>query len=226
MREVMIGTSTFGLLHVTPMLMLEEGADRAEAGQDRARPLRAAWSRRRRGCEQRSSARRTARLLPRRRAAGHGRHPIYLNLKRFVERSSGVFGKSGTGKTFLTRMLLAGIIKENVAVNLIFDMHNEYGWKSQDEAQAEVKGPEAVVPIGQGGRRHARCRSSRRRGSKVDFDVTIGYDQLEPEDVEMLQGFMGLSDVQVGALYASIAAGPELDRALAQRRAARRRCRT
>src|SRR5512141_1065199 len=26
MREVMIGTSTFGLLHVSPMLMLEEGA--------------------------------------------------------------------------------------------------------------------------------------------------------------------------------------------------------
>src|SRR5512139_438586 len=27
MRDVMIGTNTFGLLHVSPMLMLEEGAD-------------------------------------------------------------------------------------------------------------------------------------------------------------------------------------------------------
>ena len=60
---------------------------------------------------------------------------IALDLRRFVERSSGVFGKTGTGKTFLTRMLLAGIIQKRAAVNLIFDMHNEYGWKSQDESR-------------------------------------------------------------------------------------------
>ncbi|HEX9114979.1 MAG TPA: DUF87 domain-containing protein, partial [Anaerolineae bacterium] len=53
---------------------------------------------------------------------------ITINLERMVERSSGVFGKSGTGKTFLSRLLLSGIIKEGAAVNLIFDMHNEYGF--------------------------------------------------------------------------------------------------
>jgi DNA helicase HerA-like ATPase len=127
---------------------------------------------------------------------------IYLNLKRFVERSSGVFGKSGTGKTFLTRMLLAGIIKENVAVNLVFDMHNEYGWKSQDEAKTEVKGLRQLFPSGKVAVVTLDPESSQRRGSKVDFNVTIGYDQLEPEDVAMLQSIMGLSDVQVGALYA------------------------
>ena len=36
---------------------------------------------------------------------------ITLNLERLVERSSGVFGKSGTGKTFLRRLLLAGVIR-------------------------------------------------------------------------------------------------------------------
>ena len=127
---------------------------------------------------------------------------IYLNLKRLVERSSGVFGKSGTGKTFLTRMLLAGIVKENVAVNLVFDMHNEYGWKSQDEAKTEVKGLRQLFPSGKVAVVTLDPESSRRRGSKVDYDVTIGYDQLEPEDVAMLQSLMGLSDVQVGALYA------------------------
>ena len=35
---------------------------------------------------------------------------INLDLKRLVERSIGVFGKSGTGKSFLTRLLIAGII--------------------------------------------------------------------------------------------------------------------
>ena len=36
---------------------------------------------------------------------------VNLNLERLVERSSGVFGKTGTGKSFVTRTLLAGIIK-------------------------------------------------------------------------------------------------------------------
>jgi DNA helicase HerA-like ATPase len=52
--------------------------------------------------------------------------PVCLDLRRFVERSNGVFGKSGTGKSFLTRLLLCGVAKAGVAVNLIFDMHSEY----------------------------------------------------------------------------------------------------
>jgi DNA helicase HerA-like ATPase len=34
--------------------------------------------------------------------------PICLDLDRFVERSNGIFGKSGTGKSFLTRVLAIG----------------------------------------------------------------------------------------------------------------------
>ncbi len=45
---------------------------------------------------------------------------VNLNLARFVERSSGVFGKSGTGKSFITRTLLSGIIKTGMASSLIF----------------------------------------------------------------------------------------------------------
>ena len=55
-------------------------------------------------------------------------HPVCLNLEKFVQRSSGVFGATGTGKSFLTRILLAGLIHHNRASVLIFDMHNEYGY--------------------------------------------------------------------------------------------------
>ncbi len=126
---------------------------------------------------------------------------VHLNLERLVERSSGVFGKSGTGKTFLTRMLLAGIIKQNVAVNLIFDMHNEYGWESQAEGRSRVKGLRQLFPSGQVAVMTLDPESSRRRGSKIDAEVRIGYDQIEPEDVDMLSNLMALSEVQVGALY-------------------------
>ena len=126
---------------------------------------------------------------------------VALDLRRFVERSAGVFGKTGTGKTFLTRTLLAGLIQESVAVNLVFDMHNEYGWKSQDEALQEVKGLRQLFPTGQVSVFTLDEASSRRRGSKVDGVVRIGYDQVEPEDVDSLSSLMALSDVQVGALY-------------------------
>jgi DNA helicase HerA-like ATPase len=35
--------------------------------------------------------------------------PITLNLARLVERSNGIFGQSGTGKSFLVRLLLCGV---------------------------------------------------------------------------------------------------------------------
>ncbi len=126
---------------------------------------------------------------------------VALDLERFVERSAGVFGKTGTGKTFLARMLLAGLIKEDVAVNLVFDMHNEYGWKGQTEARQEVKGLRQLFPGGEVSVFTLDETSSRRRGSKVDAVVRIGYDQIEPEDVDSLSSLMALSDVQVGALY-------------------------
>ncbi len=125
---------------------------------------------------------------------------VHLDLGRFVERSSGVFGKSGTGKTFLTRTLLAGIIKQGSAVNLVFDMHNEYGWESQAEGRHKVKGLRQLFP-GSVSVMTLDPESSQRRSSKVDFVVRIGYDQIEPEDVDMLSSLLGLSDVQVGALY-------------------------
>ena len=65
---------------------------------------------------------------------------LCLNLEEFVKRSNGIFGKSGTGKTFLTRILLIGMLQKSKAVNLIFDMHNEYGWEgTQREAARRSK---------------------------------------------------------------------------------------
>ena len=63
-------------------------------------------------------------------------------LVKFVERSNGIFGKSGTGKSFLTKLLIAGIIKKRAAVNLMFDMHSEYEWEAIKEGKkfSTVKG--------------------------------------------------------------------------------------
>ncbi len=54
-------------------------------------------------------------------------HPVCVNLDKLVQRSSGIFGATGSGKSFLTRIILAGLIQANRTAVLIFDMHNEYG---------------------------------------------------------------------------------------------------
>jgi len=197
--QVYRGTLTYGRMHITPMLVLEEGDVRP------AKTVPAHFTH-----VYEATPEEVAQIFGDPDEAGRfyigdplemkGTR-IALDLQRFVERSSGVFGKSGTGKTFLTRMLLAGIIQKQAAVNLIFDMHNEYGWKVQDEAKQEVKGLRQLFYDGRVSVFTLDPESSKRRGSKVDFTVRIGYDQLEPEDLEMLAPLFGFTDVQSHALY-------------------------
>lgn len=125
---------------------------------------------------------------------------VCLNLPRLVERSSGVFGKSGTGKTFLTRLLLIGIAQKDAAVNLVFDMHNEYGYAGTWEGGKTVKGLKALFP-GRVAIFTLDPQSSRARGASADFEVEIGYNQVEPQDIAMLQEALGLSAPQVETVY-------------------------
>jgi DNA helicase HerA-like ATPase len=125
---------------------------------------------------------------------------INLDLRRLVERSVGVFGKSGTGKSFLTRILLSGIIKNQVAVNLIFDMHNDYGWAVKDERGAQAKGLKQLF----GDRVSIFTlddEATRRRGARADHVVTIGYEDIQPEDLAMLKTTLDLSDSMIDAAY-------------------------
>ena len=125
---------------------------------------------------------------------------VCLDLGALVERSVGVFGKSGTGKTFLTRLLLIGMVQSDLAASLVFDMHSEYGWQGTSQKGSFVKGLKqlfgskvAVFSLDE--------ESSLRRGLSPDEVVSIGYDEIEPEDVEVLQENLGLSPVATQAAY-------------------------
>ncbi len=200
LTRVYRGTAVYGRIHVSPMLMLDAGDDEPKPVKTIPSHFRPVYT---------ASEEEVGLIFGREDEPGYfyvgeplemeGVH-VALDLQRFVERSAGVFGKTGTGKSFLTRMLLAGLVRENVAVNLVFDMHNEYGWKSQDESKQQIKGLRQLFP--------SRVvvftldeQSSRRRGSRFDGVIRIGYEQIEPEDVDSLANLMALSDVQVGALY-------------------------
>src|SRR5205085_4914285 len=120
---------------------------------------------------------------------------VRLDYERFVERSNGIFGKSGTGKTFLTRLILLNIMQKSnaqrdpgkKAVHLVFDMHNEYGWEGSSEgAGGKVKGLKALMTSSVSVMTLDE-QSSQRRGVKYDSAVVIGYDQIEAEDIALLQ---------------------------------------
>lgn len=199
LREIYAGTAAFGTIHVAPMLTIDE--DEGEP-----RPVKTIPSH----------------FMPVEIATAEdvddvfGREDpthfnigapleleetqINLDLRRLVERSVGVFGKSGTGKSFLTRILLAGIVKNQVATNLIFDMHNDYGWAVKDEHGAQAKGlkqlfPDKVAIF------TLDDEATRRRGAKADHIVRISYRDIQPEDLAMLKTTLDLSDSMIDAAY-------------------------
>ena len=128
--------------------------------------------------------------------------PVCVDLSRFIERSNGIFGKSGTGKSFLTRIFLSGIIQKDVASALIFDMHNEYGWQSMSESKTapRVKGLKQlfghkVVVFS------LDADSSRARGIPDARELYIGYNQIEIEDLDLLKVELALSEATLENAY-------------------------
>lgn len=124
--------------------------------------------------------------------------PVCMDLGRFVERSNGIFGKSGTGKSFLTRLLISGIIHKEAAVNLMFDMHSEYGWAAVSEGKqfSMVKGLKQLfsnrVEI-----YTLDAESTNRRGVTQAHELYLSYDQIEIEDLRLIARELNLSEASL-----------------------------
>ena len=200
--EVLSGTSTFGRLHVRPELTLEGDPLSLLQGPQPVKTVPAHFSVVKEASEKdvewvfgRVEEKQFWLGTPLDMTT-----KVRLNPSELVKRSSGVFGKSGTGKTFLARLLLIGIMQENAAVNLVFDMHSEYGWMGSSEQGREVKALKqlfgskvAVFALDE--------ESARRRKVSTDFVVEVGYDEIEPEDIEMLSETLGLTEASTQATY-------------------------
>jgi uncharacterized protein len=132
-------------------------------------------------------------------------HPVCVNLDKFVQRSSGVFGATGTGKSFLTRLVLAGLMKHNQAAVLVLDMHNEYGF--DDVASDTKKAVKGLKTLFKGG---VRCvglgAGSTIRGNQVDFNLEISTGDISTSDIETLSRELNLRETTptiLNALYTS-----------------------
>ena len=128
-------------------------------------------------------------------------YPVCLDLERFVKRSSGIFGATGTGKSFLTRMVLAGLMKTDVAAALVFDMHNEYGFDDTDSDRGtRVDGLKSlfrskveVAALGPG---------STAGSNRPDFDVVLSADEFTVEDILLIGEKLHLTETSAVTLSA------------------------
>lgn len=204
-RAVMDGTTTFGKISLRPMLML----DPSETGDPALHPVKTIPPH---FSVVRDAAPADVERVFGRRDQAHHFHvgaplemehtPVVLDLAKLIERSNGIFGKSGTGKSFLTRICLCGILREGTAANLVFDMHSEYGWGSntEDKTRAKVNGLKAY------GRDRVEVfsldpESTRRRGHQVERPFRIALSQVEIEDVILLQHELNLTSTAVETGY-------------------------
>ncbi len=200
--EVLAGTSTFGRVHVRPELTLGGDAFSLLEGPQPVKTVPSHFSVVREASEQ-DVEWVFGRVEEKQFWIGTPldmETKVRLNPTEFVKRSNGVFGKSGTGKTFLARLLLIGIIQEGAAANLVFDMHSEYGWEGTSEEGRKVKALKQLFPS-----KIAVFaldeESARRRRVSTDFVVEVGYDEIEPEDIEMLRETLNLTEASAQATY-------------------------
>ena len=132
-------------------------------------------------------------------------HPVCINLDKFIQRSSGVFGATGTGKSFLTRLVLAGLMHHNKASVLVLDMHNEYGYddvasdtkKAVTGLKTKFKSRLNVVGLGGG---------ATIRGQSPDFNLELAMSDISSSDIEMLTRELNLKETTpttLNALYMS-----------------------
>ncbi|MDP2951925.1 MAG: DUF87 domain-containing protein, partial [Chloroflexota bacterium] len=201
--RVLSGTSLYGQLRVLPQLVLPSDATTLLEGPQRVKTVPS------HGATVRMASAQDMELVFGQEDERHFtigtpldmETKVCLDLEELVKRSNGIFGKTGTGKTFLTRILLSGILQKGVAANLVFDMHSEYGWQASDpERKRIVKGLKQLFPS-----RVAVFsldeKSSQRRGVSPDGLVEIGYEEIEPEDMALLRQTLNLTDLAVDAVY-------------------------
>ena len=225
LREVLAGSGTFGTVNLTPMLMFtpqEEGFPRTgvtlngngnlgsfQAQSSESMELLPVKTIPSHFSQVYDASDRDFRAVfgweddPTRRNFAIGQPldmdvPVCIDLDRFIERSNGVFGKSGTGKSFLTRLLLSGIIRKQAAVNLIFDMHSEYGWEAVSEGKqfSTVKGLRQLFPS-QVQVYTLDPESTKRRGIRDAHELFLSYDQIEVEDIMLVRQELNLSEASL-----------------------------
>jgi len=124
---------------------------------------------------------------------------VPVSLERLIDLSFAIYGKSGSGKTFLGNILAMGIIEYDLKLRemnekgvklLIFDMHSEYGLDLKDN-----RGLKIADGVGQIFRNFIKIYTPdeelARSRDLLSFKIPI--DKLTTQDIELIGPIYGLS---------------------------------
>ena len=132
-------------------------------------------------------------------------YPVRLDLTRFIQRSAGIFGSSGSGKSFLARVLLAGLVKDSQVSLLVFDMHNEYAYTytppESDKPAIGLKDKlgDKIHVVGLG-----RGADAMYQGRQPSINLEILMSDILPEDIELLSSELTLRETTSSTLAALV----------------------
>lgn len=128
---------------------------------------------------------------------------VGVDFERLFERSAGVFGKSGTGKSVLVLHLLDAMLTRSAAaptnsertVALVFDMHNDYGWSMK------FQGPDAreLRSLKQRHQTDVELYTLEQHATGSDGQILIGTRDIEPDDLEALRETANLTEHAIEA---------------------------
>ena len=119
--------------------------------------------------------------------------PICLDMKQLLSRSFGVFGTSGSGKSYTMKVVLSETIKCGLTGLLIFDAHNEYAYEDVNpETGKRIPGlktlyPNDVITASVG-------RASKVNGHPVDLNLMIDITDVSVNDILSMKDMFGLTD--------------------------------
>ncbi|BAL80681.1 ATP-binding protein [Caldisericum exile] len=112
---------------------------------------------------------------------------LYIDLEKLSMRNSGLFGITGSGKSFFARIIFAGLIKNKISTLLIFDMHNEHGRSIRSENGTSI---DSLASLFLGSVKIFDVSTSNKDANNY---IEISYEDVEPEDVLLVSDILKFS---------------------------------
>lgn len=132
---------------------------------------------------------------------------IPIDIEKLVNLSFGIFGKSGSGKTFLGNIIAGYLILHDLELEekgdkgirlLIFDMHSEYGLELRDNKMNKIADGVGTIFKDLVIRYSPDLTLARERGLR---EFKINLKEITPEDIQLIAPIFGVSQTFINQLY-------------------------